>query len=67
MMTKRHQSINTAAMQMMVGTRLMSVLCTPPHFVVNVHKIIVLKVLTHTIVGAGLFMKHNTHCICSAF
>ena len=30
--------------------------CTPPHFVVNVMKMMVLSVLIHTLVGAKLFI-----------
>ena len=50
--------------QMMEGMRLRPVYCgirsTSPHFVVNVMKIIVLIVLTHTVAGMKLFIRHNT-------
>ena len=35
-----------------------------PHFVVNTMKSIVLSVLTHTLVGAKLFIWHNTCHMC---
>ena len=37
---------------------------TPPHFVVNVVKIIVLSVLTHTVAGTKLFIWHSICHMC---
>ena len=36
----------------------------PPHFVVSVMKIIVLSVLTHTLVGTKLFIRHKACHMC---
>ena len=50
--------------KMMLLMRLLCVLSkgSPPQFV-NVQKIIVLNVFTHTIVGTKLYMKHNGYHI----
>ena len=39
---------------------------TPPHFVVNIWKIIGRSVLTHISPGTKLFIRHDTYHICCA-
>ena len=54
--------------KMMEWMRLAFVHCAaksiPSHFVVNVVKITVLSVLTHTLVGAKLFLWYNACHMC---
>ena len=53
----------TGPCKMVVKMRLMCVFyaatSTPPHFLVGVKKIVAPNVLTHTLMGTKLFIKHN--------
>ena len=59
---------NRTPHKMMEGMRLRFVHCdarsTPPHFVMNVRKIIVQSILTDTPVGTKLFIGHDTCHMC---